>query len=139
MAALFTELADIMEIAGENHFKVRAYRTAAAAIMAHPGDIEKAPAAEIADIRGVGKAISEKIEAIRKSGTFPTLERWRQSGFATLRPLLGNAGLGMRKLRGLIRKHGFSSLDDLKRAAAEGRMENSGEIDIETINYIKGL
>ncbi len=139
LAALFDELADIMEIAGENHFKIRAYRNASKAISNSHDNVAELEPEKLVQIAGIGRAISEKIEAAARTGTFPTLEKWRQSGFSSLRPLLSISGFTMRKLRTLMKDFGISSLEQLKPALAVEKFKSYGRIDTETREKIKWI
>jgi DNA polymerase (family X) len=139
LAGLFTELAEIMEIAGEDHFKIRAYRNAAETISASQINIGELPVERLQQIQGIGKAISGKIIEAVMSGTFPTLEKWRKTGFASLRPLLKSPGISMRKLRNLIKDFNISSIADLKPALADGRFQQYSKFGEDTILKISGL
>jgi DNA polymerase (family 10) len=139
LAALFDELAEIMEIAGENHFKIRAYRNASGAISSSLDKISEMPVEKLQQIAGIGKAISEKIQAANKMGTFPALEKWRQSGFASLRPLLGIPDFSLRKLRAMIKALDIASIDDLNRPATDGRLSSYDKLDLKTREKIKWM
>ena len=119
LASLFDELADIMEIAGENHFKIRAYRKASEVISASSENIASIPQENLQQFSGIGKAIGGKISEAAKTGTFATLEKWRQTGFASLRPLLGIPGVNIKIIRVMIKDLGISSIDDLKKIIAD--------------------
>ena len=129
LASLFVELADIMEIAGENHFRIRSYRKAASNIANLDHDITAMSSEEIEAIPGVGKAISEKIQTALKDGTFPTLEKWRATGFASLRPLLKRPGITPRKLAAAIKLMKVESIDDIKQMITRGELQNVAGID----------
>lgn len=141
MASLFVELADIMEIAGENHFRILSYRKAAANIAGLERDINVMSSEEIEAIPGVGKAISDKIQTALKDGTFPTLEKWRATGFASLRPLLKGSGITIRKLAAAIKLLKVESIDDIKQMIMRGKLQNAAGIDDafkrEIADYIK--
>lgn len=139
IAALFEELADIMELAGENYFKVKAYRNAAEAIRRQPGDLSQMTAEDVSKIPGVGDAISAKIAAAIATSTFPTLEGWRRNSHLSLRPLLTVQGVTMRQIRGMIKTLGISSMDDLKAAVTDGRLDSYKKLDNETRNLIEQL
>jgi DNA polymerase (family X) len=136
LASLFDELADIMEIAGENYFKIRAYRKASEVISATPEDVLKMSPETLQDIPGIGKAIAGKIRETGEKGTFATLEKWRQTSFASLRPLLDISGFTIKILRLIIKDLKISSMDDLKMSIADGRFLKYDKIDGETKNTI---
>ncbi len=132
LASLFNELADIMEIAGENHFKIRAYRNASKAISGTHDNVAEMEPEKLVQITGIGKAISEKIKAAAGTGTFPALEKWRQSQFSSLRTLLHISGFTIRRLRTLIKDFEISSLEDLKKALPDEKFKSYDKIDSET-------
>jgi DNA polymerase (family X) len=138
LSALFSELADIMELAGENFFKIKAYRQAAETTE-HSGDnIAELPSEKLLDMPGIGKAISEKIAAARTNGTFPTLEKWRATGFATFCPLSRKSPLlSIKILRKLIKDLNLKSYDDLKKAIADGRIDKIEKLDPKIIAAIR--
>ncbi len=129
LASLFVELADIMEIAGENHFRILSYRKAAVNIAVLDRDITAMSSEEIEAIPGVGKAISEKIQTALKDGTFPTLEKWRATGYASFRPLLARPGITLRKLAAAIKLLKVESVDDIKQMIERGESRNMDGID----------
>lgn len=136
IAALFEELADIMEIAGENYLKIRAYRNAAVTISQLPQDLNQIPSEKISEIPGLGKAISEKIQGALKNNTFPTLEKWRQSGYATFRPLLSLPEMNMRKLRTLIKRLDLTSINEFKKIKSDGSLDRQIGLDEKTIESL---
>ncbi len=129
LAALFDELADIMEIAGEDRFKIHAYRNASIEIKAHRESISDLPLDKLQQLSGIGKAISGKIHEAGETGTFAALEKWRQSGYASLRPILGVKGLSIGKLRNLLKDLNINSKTDLIDSIKDGRFEGYREID----------
>ena len=70
VAFIFYDIADILEIKGENFFKIRAYRKAAHTIENLPMDVkELAGESRLQEIEGIGKALEEKIREIINTGT----------------------------------------------------------------------
>jgi DNA polymerase (family 10) len=127
--ALFAELADIMEIAGENHFKIRSYRKAADNISHLDRPVESMTSEEIKAIPGIGKAIFEKIGEALKTGTFPTLEKWRATGYSSLMPLLELPDVTPRKLGTAISKLKVVSMDDIRILIDSGHAQQLNSID----------
>ena len=132
VARLFDELADIMEIAGENFFKIKAYRNASGIISQLDRDLNKLPSEKLNEIAGIGKAISEKIQTALNTGSFPTLEKWRQNDFASFRPLLLIPGLTMRQLRAIIKSNNLTSIADLKKLVANNSVNSIDKLDENT-------
>jgi DNA polymerase (family 10) len=129
LAALFGELADIMELAGENFFKIKAYRRAAETIAAANENISELKTESLLEMPGIGKAISEKIAAAKVNGTFPALEKWRHTGYATFLPMSRKSPiLTIKALRRVIKDLGLKSFDDLKSVIVDGRLEKAEKL-----------
>jgi DNA polymerase (family X) len=139
LAGLFDELAQIMEIAGEDHFKIRAYRYAAETISISQINLTSLSLEQLQQIPGIGKAISEKIIEAVRSGSFPTLEKWRATGFASLLPLLRLPGLTIRKLKRLMKDLNLSPVNDLNAAIVDVRLNEYSKFDDSLKLIITGL
>ena len=137
IAALFEELADLMELAGENYFKIRAYRNAAETIRGLSAPLKEMPPMEIGELPGIGKAITDKIASALESGAFPTLVKWRQTGYASLRPLAGFDGMNILLLRRMIKDLNLRSLDDLKKTFDDGTFDAYKKVDSKMKTSIK--
>ena len=73
IAKLLAETADLMEIAGEDGFRIRSYRNAASVIEQYPeplAAIAKDPEKKLTDVPGIGKGIASAIEEIEERGSF---------------------------------------------------------------------
>lgn len=112
IAAALDEIADLLDIDGDNPFRTRAYRNAAKAVRELPG-----PAfdADLTAIKGIGDVLAGKIKETARTGSFDALERAREKWPATLRSLLNVPGLGPKKTRILHDELGVKSVIDLKR------------------------
>jgi DNA polymerase (family 10) len=137
ISALFEELADLMELAGENHFKVRAYRNAATTIASQGRPLAEMAEDEIRGLTGIGEAIAGKIGTALATGTFPTLEKWRQSRRASLRPIARLDGIGTRKLRVMIEDLNIESIEDLKKTMDQKRLDAYKKLEINSKKAIK--
>ncbi len=124
IAAVFDEIADLLEIESANPFRVRAYRSAArtlrdlnqdvAAMIAQGGDVTELP--------GIGEDLGSKIKEIVETGTAAMLEEHRKKVPATLTNLLKIPGLGPKRVQALYHKLGIRTLNDLQNAAQNGRV-----------------
>jgi DNA polymerase (family 10) len=95
VAELFTQIADYLEVAGENSFKIRAYRRAAEAVATYPGAIEEAAAAgTLREIEGLGEATAAKTQEYLQTGQMQYLERLKEKYPPGLMELLRVPGLG---------------------------------------------
>jgi len=123
IARVFTRMADLMEVQGENPFKIRAYRKAADTIRDLTESLESIAArGALETVPGVGKGIAEKIEEIVATGTTAALEVLRAQVPEGLPELLNLPGLGARTVQTLHKELGVGSIADLERAAKEHRV-----------------
>jgi DNA polymerase (family X) len=124
VADIFTEIADILDIQGENPFRIRSYRNAARTIADMSESLAGLAEAggNLEEIPGIGKSIREKIEEILKTGKSRTLEELRKKTPPGLTDLLRLEGLGPRKVKLLHDELGVDSVDRLEKAARAGRL-----------------
>ncbi|HEX3560455.1 MAG TPA: helix-hairpin-helix domain-containing protein [Pyrinomonadaceae bacterium] len=123
IARRFERLALLLEIRGEDKFRVRSYRNAAEMIETWPTPVERIAreggVKGLQTIPGVGKAISGKIVELLERGTFDAWERLTAETPATTLDLLGVEGVGVKTAATLYQQFKISSLEDL-RAFVEG-------------------
>jgi DNA polymerase (family X) len=141
IARRFYQLATLMEVRGDDPFRLRSYRNAAEAIETWP-----IPMAEIAKnegvaglqtVPGVGKAIANKILELLERGTFDAWERLVVETPATVLDLLELPGVGPKTAATLHQKFKVSSLEDLKKFIAGGGLELVDGIGAKTAERIK--
>jgi DNA polymerase (family 10) len=112
------EIADLLEISGENRFRILGYRRVAEAVDNLDGNVCDIPVGDLQAIPGIGKALAEKIGEFCRSGTIDTLDRLRHEIPVGLLELKNIPGLGPKKALQLYQALGVATVDDL-RAAAE--------------------
>ena len=142
VADVFEQIADILEIQGENPFRVRSYRNAARAVadLAEPLADLAARGADLTELPGIGASLAAKIHEVLASGTCAMLDDLRKQLPPHLPDLLGVKGLGPKKVKVLYERLGIASLDDLKAAAEAGRIRDLGGMGPKTEeNVLKGL
>jgi len=126
LARIFAEIGDLLELKGEDGFKTAAYRRASDTFAHEPADIVDAYRAGTPPrLPGVGKAIDEKLAELADTGRSRFHERLRREVPPSLVELLAIPGVGPRTAGELWRNLGVASLDDLGRAAREGRLRTS--------------
>ncbi len=126
IADIFEEMADLLEISGENAFRVRAYRNGAKAIQdlaEEVADILKDPSRKLTDIDGIGETLAEKCETMVQSGALPALEKLRAKVPRTLRVVMKVPGVGPKKAATLWKELGVIDLLTLREAAEERKIE----------------
>lgn len=117
------EIADLLELQGENAFKVRAYRNGARAIEGLEEDLATVIAeGRLGSIRGVGKALVEKVQELFETGKLGYLEKLHAQVPAGLVALLEVPSLGPKKAKKLHDELGVASLEDLRAACEAGRV-----------------
>ncbi len=124
IARFFFRLANLLEISGENPFKVRAYRKAAETIadLEERLDDQLRRGEDITAIPGIGVAIAGKVRAILETGTFPAYEKMRRQVPESLLELLAIRGLGPARARDLHKTLGVDGVESLQRALEAGRL-----------------
>jgi DNA polymerase (family 10) len=141
IAERFTRLANMMEIRGDDHYRIRSYRNAAEVIETWPTPLEKIAAEEgikgLQTLPGVGKAISSKINELIEKGTFDAWEKLLAETPETVLDLMRVNGIGIKTAATLHQQFKISSLNDLKQFVAGGGLEmvdGLGEKSIERIS-----
>jgi len=125
LARIFHEIGDILEVKGELVFKTVAYHRAADAIGRSPIDVVAAyRSGDPPKIGGVGQAISDKITELVTTGRMRFLDKLREEVPASLVELLEIPGLGPKTVRQLHEELGVATMDDLRSAAASGKIRN---------------
>jgi DNA polymerase (family 10) len=124
IAAIFNELADLLEIEGANPFRIRAYRNASRVIGNWPRNLAEASEEEghIPKLPGVGADLTEKIEEISATGNLKALNEVRKRVPRGLLQLIKVPGVGPKRARLLFEKSGIRSTRELERAAKIGRI-----------------
>jgi DNA polymerase (family 10) len=127
IARRFERLALLMEIRGDDRFRVRSYRNAAEMIETWPTPVERIAREEgvkgLQTIPGVGKAISGKIVELLERGTFEAWERLKSETPETVLDLLGVEGVGVKTAATLYQQFKISSLEDLREFVEGGGLE----------------
>ena len=118
IARLLHETADLMEVAGEDGFRIRSYRNAAAVIVSHPervADIVCNPDRKVTEIPGIGKGLAFVLAEICQRGSFERRDEMLARYPASALELLKIQGLGPKSIALLYEHHGVKTVDDLER------------------------
>ncbi|AQT70134.1 DNA polymerase/3'-5' exonuclease PolX [Anaerohalosphaera lusitana] len=126
IADVLTELADLLEIQGANTFRVRAYRNAARTVSSLSEDVGGyiSSGKDLSDLPGIGKDLAGKIEQILGTGSLPMLEDLKKEVPEDLSRLLDVGGLGPKRVATMYKELGVESLDDLEKAAKDGKIRD---------------
>lgn len=141
VAFIFNDIADILEIKGENFFKIRAYRKAAHTIENLPIEIEEvAKKSRLQEIDGIGKALEEKIHEILSTGTCRYYEELKRDFPRGLVEMLKIPGLGAKKIKVIYENLGITSIEELEKAAKAHKLRNLPGMGVKTEQSIlKGI
>lgn len=135
------EIATLLEIAGENPFKVRAYQNAARALETNSDSFEeRLKADELTEIKGIGSGIADKIKEFYKSDKIELHEELKERIPEGILDILKIQGLGPKKVQVLYKKLGIDSLEKLERACRELKIRGLDGFGKKTeANILKGI
>jgi len=123
IAGVLDEIGVLLELKGENPFKVRAYHAGAQALETLEEDLGTVIAEDrLQDIKGIGEALAKKITELHATGRLGFHEKLKASIAPGLVEMLEIPGLGAKKIKALHERLGISSVAELARACQEGRV-----------------
>lgn len=125
IAAIFDELADLLEIEDANPFRVRAYRNAARTVrgLGRPLGELVAEGKDLTKLQGIGKELAAKIVEILGSGHAKALDKLHKEVPASVGEILRLPGLGPKRVKTLYHTLGIENLRQLEKAARTGRLK----------------
>ena len=124
VAQVLGEIADLLEIKGENAFKIRAYRSAGETIAAWPDAVARLEDQQLREIPGIGKDLAARIRELAASGTSTYHQELLAEFPQTILELLRLQGVGPKTVALLYSALNISSMDALAAAAREGRLRS---------------
>jgi DNA polymerase (family 10) len=124
IAAILEEIADLLDIQSANPFRVRAYRNAARTIAELGSDVRtlRQRGTALTEIPGIGADLAGKIQEIVDTGKCSFLERLHRDMPPAVTGLLKVPGLGPKRVKTLWRDLDIQTMDQLLRAAQDGRI-----------------
>ena len=124
VAKVFQDIADLLELKGENVFKIRAYQKAARAIEYHPRELRVMidEGEDLQSIPGVGEAIAKKAAELITTGELGYYENLKAEFPQGITNLLAIPGIGPKTANKLSNELGITSVDELERAIHAGRV-----------------
>lgn len=123
MAGVLEKIALLLELKGENPFKVRAYRQGAEVVLAMQEDVvELAKNDGLGGTKGIGEALRDKLGELARTGKLEFYEKLKGEFPPTIFDLFEVQGLGPKKIKALYDELGVASLEQLKTACEEGRV-----------------
>lgn len=122
IAKFLGEIADMLELTGENFFRVRAYRNAARAVLDYPAEFSKLSVKEMAEVPGLGKDLAGKIDTLLKTGDLPLHRELCEKVPPGMIALMNLPALGPKRVKQLHDELKVTSLADLKKAIDSGAL-----------------
>lgn len=122
---MLEDAATMLEVAGENKFKTRAYHDGADIVRRQTDFIERARTVEeLQSIEGIGKALSEKILEYKETGRLPLYEKVMADMPHGLLDMAKLKGLGPNRTGKIWKELGASDLDSLQQMIDNGKLES---------------
>ncbi|MCH7227386.1 DNA polymerase/3'-5' exonuclease PolX [Haloferula sp. A504] len=123
LTSVLEEIALLLELKGENPFKIRAYRQGAEIVGSFDGDIvARARDNDLDGIKGIGAALQDKLHELASTGELEFHQKLRAEYPAGIFDLFDVEGLGPKKVAALYNKLGIDSLPALKQACEDGKV-----------------
>ncbi len=126
IAAVFEQIADLLEFQDANPFRVRAYRNAARTIHDLPqsaAEIVGDPNRSLTEIEGIGKDLAEKIATLVQTGALPMLEELLAEVPESVLSIMRVPGLGPKRAAMLFHELKVSDIDQLREACQQHRVQ----------------
>ncbi len=141
IAKIFREIAIILELKGDNPFRIRAYQKAAQNIESLPYNLKELVKEErLEEIPGIGKDLAEKIKEIIKTGRLRQHEALKRTIPQGLIEMLNIPGLGPKTVKVIYEKLKISDIKNLEKAASQGKLRGLPGIKEKTQeNILKGI
>lgn len=140
VAKIFNEIADLLEIKGNNHFRIRAYRRAALNIEGMSVSIENLTKEELLKIPGIGQDLADKIEGYIKTGHIQTLDDLKSEIPEGLLNIMAVPNVGPKTAKMLYDKLNIKDIDELAKFASEHKLSTLPGIKGKTEeNILKGI
>ena len=122
IAYAFDELASLMELHGEDDFRIKSYKNAYLTIRKLDAPLGEMKDVEIKSIKGVGNAIAAKIRELLDTGQMTNLQKYRDKTPHGVQEMLELNGFGPKKVRQVWQEMGIESIGELWYACNENRL-----------------
>lgn len=139
IAGIFREFADLLEIEGDNPFRIRAYRRAATAISSLGKNVAELCGKnyDLTIIPGIGKDLAEKIKEIVETGELSLLKKTEKKLSPMLSGLMKLPGLGPKRVKILNDRFKVKNLNELKKLVDSGKLLGSFGFGEKTVEKLK--
>lgn len=137
VAAVFSEMAELLALRGGDRHRVRAFQNAARVISYLPDGVERMLRyGTLASTPGVGDGTVSRVKEILRRGTCTDLERLRAALPPGLRELVKLKGLGPSTVRLLYKRYRISTLEELEHAARSGLLAKLPRFGVDRIHNV---
>jgi DNA polymerase (family 10) len=124
---ILNEIAELLELTGENPFKVRAYYNAARTLEGQTEEVaDLVKSGKLAELPGFGEALTEKITTLVTTGKLPYYEDLKKKIPEGLLQMIRIPGLGPKKAKALYDKLKIDSIEKLEKACQEHKVAKLG-------------
>ncbi len=125
IADILNEVADYLEIKGKNEYRINSYRNAARTILGLSESISKMAEDEkdIQSLSDIGESMAKKIAEIARTGKLKQLEKLKKQFPGSLRDIMKLEQLGPQRTKILYEELNIESVEELKKAATEGKIK----------------
>ncbi len=138
VAKVFQDIADLLELKGENPFKIRAYQRAVFSLEHLPQEVEELVGeGRLREVPGVGEAIAKKITELVTTGRLKYYEELKAEFPPGISALLEVPGIGPKTAMRLGKELDIKSLDELEAAIAEGKVASLPRLGEKTAENIR--
>ncbi len=141
IAQIFYEMGEILEIKGDNPFKIRAYYKAAQNMESLAEDIEKVVQEDrLGELPGIGEKLALKIKEYVTTGRIKAYEKLKKEVPSGLLKILSVPGVGPKTAKLLYEELGIDSIEKLEKAAKEHRISQLPHLKEKTEeNILRGI
>lgn len=138
VAEIFNKIADLLEIKGENPFRIRAYRNAATTIENLSQNVAESlrKGEDLTKLKGIGQDLADKIKTIVETGKVELLSRLESEVPPELNTLMNIQGLGAKRVKKLYDELNIKSVNELAQAAEEKKIRNLSGFSAKTEQHI---
>ncbi len=137
IAGVLKQLARLMELHGENQFRIKSYNNASFQIERYSGSVAELDAKEMASLPGIGKTIVDKINTIVSSGVLPEIDNYLENTPPGVIEIMQIKGIGPKKTGRLWKELEVESPGELLYACNENRLISLKGFGIKTQEQIK--
>lgn len=141
VAEVLEHIATMLELKGENVFKIRAYQNAARAMETYSGSLQQAVGeSKLAEIDGVGKAIADKITELVLTGNLSYYNILKAEFPPGIFDMFSISGMGPKKIQTVWQKLNITTVPDLEAGCKDGRVAGLRGFGEKTaVNILKAI